>query len=287
MARFVLHGSAMTSNQIERAARGAEPWVERFARIGYFAIGMVYLIAGGLTAAAALGGGSGTTDRRDALRFIIDKPFGKVVLALMAAGLLGYAVWRITSGFVDSDRRGTDAMGLAKRAAAVISGLVYAALMIQIVRLLMSGSTGSGSDEAEAAQSTSRVMELPFGRALVALAGVVLVAVGLYQIGLAWKAKLSKRLDLSPLAPGARTVVISISRFGIAARGIVFAIVGISLVRAAVRYEPGAAHGMTGALMELTQQPFGQLLLAVVAIGLAAFGVFAIVNGLYRKIDAR
>lgn len=276
----------MTSNQIERAARGAEPWVERFARVGYFAIGMVYLIAGGLTAAAALGPGSGTTDRQDALRIILDKPFGKTILAMMAVGLAGYALWRITSGFVDSDRRGTDAMGLAKGAAAVISGLVYGALMIQIVRLVMRGSTGSGSDEAEAAQSTSRVMELPFGRILVALAGVILVAVGLYQLGLAWKGKLSRRLDLSPLSSGTRTVVVSIARFGIAARGIVFAIIGISLVRAAVRYQPGAARSMTGALHALTQQPFGQLLLAAVAIGLAAFGVFAIVNGLYRKIDA-
>lgn len=276
----------MTSNQIERAARGAEPWVERFARVGYFAIGMVYLIAGGLTAAAALGSGSGTTDRQDALRFILDKPFGKTVLTLMAVGLAGYSLWRIISGFVDSDRRGTDAMGLAKRVAAVISGLVYGALMIQIVRLVMRGSTGSGTDNAEAAQSTGQVMEMPFGRVLVALAGVVLVAVGLYQLSLAWKAKLSRRLDLSSLSPGARTVVVSISRFGIAARGIVFAIIGISLVTAAVRYAPGAAVGMTGALNALTRQPFGQLLLAVVAIGLAAFGVFAIVNGLYRKIDA-
>jgi hypothetical protein len=276
----------MNAGHIERAVRNGESWIERFARVGFFAIGIVYLIAGALTAMAALSDRTGTADRRDVLAFIMEKPFGSIALVLMAVGLAGYAFWRITSGIVDSDRRGTEPMGLAKRAAAIISGIVYAGLMIQIVRLIMRGSTGSGSDEAEAAQSTSRVMELPFGRVLVGLTGITLLAVGLYQLSLAWKAKLSRRLDLSRMSSSARPTVVAIARFGIAARGIVFAIVGVSLVVAAVRYDPNAAHGMSGALLEIAQQPFGHLLLAVIAIGLAAFGVFAIVNGMYRKIDA-
>lgn len=275
----------MTSQRLERAAHDAEPWIERFARIGYFAIGIVYLIAGVLTAAAALQDRMSTTDRDEALAFILDKPFGKAVLLLMAVGLAGYSLWRITSAFVDSDRRGREAMGLAKRAAAFISGLVYGVVMIQIVRLVMGYGSGA-SDNAEAAQSTRSVMELPFGRVLVAIAGVVLVATGVYQLALAFKSKLSRRLDLSSLSPKTREAIVQVSRFGIAARGIVFAIVGISLVMAAVRYDPSAARGLSGALIEISQQPFGQFLLAIVAIGLAAFGVHAIVNGLYRKIDA-
>lgn len=279
----------MKSQQIERAARDAgreaEPWVERFARVGYAAIGLVYLIAGGLTATAALGRGSGTTDRQEALAFILEKPFGRAVLAVMAVGLAGYSLWRITSGIVDSDRRGRKALGIAKRVGAVISGLVYGAVCIQIVRLIMRGTRGSG-DDAAAAQSTARVMDLPFGRVLVALGGVTLIAVGVYQLALAWKAKLSRRLQLSRLSGGARTAVVSISRFGIGARAIVFGIIGTSLITAAVRHEPGAARGMSGALAQLTRQPFGQLLLATVAVGLAAFGIYAFVNAKYRRIDA-
>ena len=275
----------MTSPRLERAAHDAEPWIERFARIGYFAIGIVYLIAGVLTAAAAVQDRMNTTDRDEALAFILDKPFGKAVLLLMAIGLAGYSLWRITSAFVDSDRRGREAMGLAKRAAAFISGVVYGAVMIQMVRLVMGYGSG-GSDNAEAAQSASSVMELPFGRVLVAVAGVVLVATGVYQLAQAFKSKLSRRLDLSTLSPQTRAAIVQVSRFGIAARGIVFAIVGISLVMAAVRYDPSAARGLSGALIEISQQPFGHFLLAIVAIGLAAFGVHAIVNGLYRKIDA-
>ena len=275
----------MTSGNLERAAHHAEPWIERFARIGYFAIGIVYLIAGVLTAAAALQDRTNTTSREEALAFILDKPFGRTVLLLMAIGLAGYSLWRITSGIIDSDRRGRDAMGLAKRAAAIVSGVVYGAVLIEIVRLVMGSGRGRG-DEAEAAQSAGRVMDLPFGRALVAIAGVILVATGIYQLVLAFKSKLSRRLDLSALSTRAREVVVQVSRFGIAARGVVFGIVGISLVTAAVRYDPNAAKGLSGALVEVSQRPFGQVLLAIVAIGLAAFGVHAIVNGLYRKIDA-
>ena len=272
----------MTSHDISRATRQAEPWVERAARIGFFAIGAVYIVAGGLTAFAALGKGGGTTDREGALTFILDKPFGKFVLMLMALGLAGYAFWRILSGIIDSDRRGNDLKGWRARGGAIGSGVVYALLMIEIVRLLRGQGSGGGEGTAH---WISRVLDWPFGRSLVVIAGMIVVIIGVYQLLRAWKSDLSKRLDLGSLEPRTRHVVVSLSRFGMAARGVVFVIIGASVVNAAVRYEPGAARGLSGAYSKLLEQPFGHFLLAIVALGFVAYGVYAIVNGLYRRID--
>lgn len=273
----------MTSHDIARATRQAEPWVERAARIGFFAIGAVYIIAGALTAFAALGRRGDATDRQEALAFILDKPFGKFVLALMALGLAGYAFWRILSGIIDSDRRGSDVKGWRARGGAIASGIVHAFLMLEILRMIRGRASSSGGDGT--ALSVSKVMDWPFGRSLVVIAGMIVVIVGAYQLLRAWKSDLSKRLDLGGLAARTRHVVVSLSRFGMAARGIVFGIIGISVVTAAVRYEPGAARGLSGAYAKLLGQPFGHFLLALVALGFVAYGVYAIVNGLYRKID--
>lgn len=272
----------MTSNDIARATRQAEPWVERAARIGFFSIGAVYIIAGGLTAFAALGKGGGTTDRQEALTFILEKPFGKFVLMLMALGLAGYAFWRILSGIIDTDRRGSDLKGWRARGGAIASGILHALLMLEIIRMLRGQGSGGGEGTSH---WISRVLEWPFGRSLVVIAGMIIVIVGVYQILRAWKSDLSKRLDLGSLEARTRHVVVSLSRFGMAARGVVFVIIGVSVVNAAMRYEPGAARGLSGAYAKVLEQPFGHFLLAIVALGLIAYGVYAIVNGLYRRID--
>src|SRR5512141_1048417 len=137
----------MTVEQAARAAtRGAAPWVERLARIGYATIGIVYAIAGGLTAAAGLGHRGTTADKKDALVFVRHLPAGNAILFVMAAGLAGYAAWKMLSAIVDSDSRGSEAKGLAIRAGNAISGIVYASIAFGVGRLATRGQSGSGSD---------------------------------------------------------------------------------------------------------------------------------------------
>jgi hypothetical protein len=254
--------------------------IERLARLGYIAIGIVYALIGGLTAAAALHHKRGAADRRDAFAFILDKPFGNLLLIVIAAGLAGYAIWRISSGIVDSERRGSDAKGFALRAGSIARGLFYGGAAWQVVHLAMrEGGQGRGSD-ANAKHWTARAMDHPFGRWAVAIAGLVIVGAGIYQISRAVRGKLSSRLHLQSRR------LIAISRFGIAARGVVFGIIGASLVLAAIHYDASEARGTTGAFHAVAQQPFGRVLLALVATGFIAYGVYAVVNGLYRDIRA-
>src|SRR5207253_10873139 len=115
LARFVQFASAMTSSSFERATRDAAPWVEALARLGYASKAAVYFIVGGLTAASALHHHRDAADRQDAFAFIERLPLGRLLLLLLALGLLGYALWRISSAIADSERRGTEPKAIALR----------------------------------------------------------------------------------------------------------------------------------------------------------------------------
>jgi hypothetical protein len=253
--------------------------IERLARLGYASIGIVYMIVGGLAVAAGLGRGS-SGGHKDAFALIRDQPFGRVLLAIIALGLIGYVLWRFVSAVTDNENRGSDAKGLGVRIASFFRGLVYAVIAVEVIRMI--ANKGSGSSGEQSAQHwTARVMEQPYGRWILAAAGIGVVAYGAYQLYAAWDAKLSKRISLGEIDSSVRSKVIAISRFGIGARGVVFFVIGGSLVIAAFRHNPQAAHATTGAL-EVLPQP----LLVVVGFGLAAYGVYALVNAKYRRIKA-
>jgi hypothetical protein len=252
--------------------------IERLARLGYASIGVVYMIAGGFAVAAGLDRGGGTGGHERALSLIVRQPFGRVALGVIAAGLLGYTVWRFVSALTDSEHRGSDGKGLAIRAGSFFRGVVYAFITLEVIRLMVHRRGGSGGD-AQARHWTAALMEQPFGRWIVALMGVGIVAYGAYQLYKAWDAKLSKRLSIGEIDDRVRRKVVAISRFGIGARGIVFFVIGGSLVVAAMKHNPSAARTTSGALSVMPDP-----LLTVVAFGLIAYGVYALVNARYRRM---
>lgn len=252
--------------------------IERLARLGYAAIGVVYMIVGGLAAAAGFGKEGATGGQETAFRVILRQPFGRVALGVIALGLIGYVLWRLISAATDSEHRGSDVKGLAIRAGSAGRGLIYAAICVEVIRMMTKGSGGSGGEQ-QAKHWTATIMDKPFGRWLIAAVGLGIVAYGAYQLYAAWDAKLSKRLSLGEMDDRVRRKVVAISRFGIGARGIVMFVVGGSLVMAAVKHNPNAAHGTSGALAALPP-----LVLGFVGLGLAAYGVYALVNARYRRI---
>lgn len=253
--------------------------IERLARLGFASVGTVYLIIGFLAAAAGLGKGGKTTGHAGAVSFLLDTPFGKPLLVVMIFGLIGYALWLFAGAFSDADRRGSDSKGLAIRAGSFFRGLVYAAFTIEVIRLLRGGGESGGGDR-QAQHWTATIMEKPFGRLLIGAAGLGVVAYGAYQLYKAWQSKLSKRLHLGQMKADTERKVILVSRIGIGARGVVFVLVGGSLLIAAVRERAGAAHSSAGAMGELPEP-----MLAAVGVGLMAYGVYAFVNARYRSIQ--
>jgi len=258
----------------------AAVWIERLARVGYAAKAVLYTVVGLLALQSALGAGGKTIGSRGALTTLVRRDFGALILVIIAAGLFGYATWRIIEAILDPEHRGTGAKGLALRASLAARGIVHAALGVQAVRL----ATG-GRGRGQAVETwTGRVLDAPFGRWLVVGAGLAVAGYGIYQLYRAWAAKLSRQLDLASLSREAGSWVIKVCRFGIAARGVVFGICGWYLVRAGIAHDATAAADTGEALRAIEQQPFGKWLLAVVAVGLVAYGAYEIVQARYRVI---
>ena len=252
--------------------------IPRLARLGFASIGVVYMLVGAFAAAAGMGLGGSTGAQENALAFIRDQPFGKVALGVIALGMIGYTLWRLLSAFSDSEHRGSDAKGFGVRAASAGRGLIYGALAVGVLRMMTGGGSGKGGEQ-NAKDWTATLLEKPFGPWLVGAIGLGIVIYGAYQLYAAWDSKLSKRLSLGEIDDRVRRKVIAISRFGIGARGVVFFVIGGSLVMAAVKHNPQAAHSTSGALAAMPKP-----LLVLVGIGLIAYGVYALVNARYRRI---
>ena len=268
-----------------RAAREAAPGVQRLARLGYAAKGIVYIIIGGIAADAAFSPAEQVQGSHGALDTILRQPFGKVLLGIMALGLAGYVLWKIVQGVMDPEHKGTDAKGAFARVGFLISAALYGALTLEAVRMLR-GSGGGGGDGSGAQHWTGVMMEKPFGRVLVGLVGAGIAAYGFYELYRGVKSDLAKKLNLEGSAVATRRRVVGLGRAGMAARGVVFAIIGWLVIQAALRYDPSRAQGLQGALGTLRQAAYGPWLLAAVALGLIAYGIFQLVKARYRVIRA-
>jgi hypothetical protein len=267
----------------ERVTRKVSPWIERLARVGYVAYGIVYMLVGVLAVQAALGGGGQATGQEGALRSILLAPLGRVLLGMIAIGLLAYATWRLFQGVLDPENEGTDAKGIVKRFDHVINGLFHAALAFSAGQLVLGSGGGGGSPD----DWTARLMAQPLGRWLVVIVGVVFVGAGLYQLYKVYRVDLRDELKLGEMSARERTWATRSGRLGYAARGVVFGVIGVFLVQAALQTDPDEARGLGGALQTLARQPFGPYILGTVALGLVAYGVFMFVMARYRRIEPR
>jgi hypothetical protein len=260
---------------------GTDRKLALLARSGYGARGVVYLIVGGLAVLAAFGQGGQTTDTRGALLTLLGQPFGKVLLALVAVGLIGYALWRLAQALADVDHHGTDGKGLAIRSGLLVSAVTHVLLAFFALSLIFGWGSGGGGDGGTQ-NWTAWLLQQPFGRWLVGLIGLAVVGAGLAHMIKGYQAKFEQYLQM-PAAALER--VSPVCRFGLIARGVVFVIIGGFLIVAAVEFNSAEARGLQGALQTLQQQPYGWILLGVVALGLVAFGVYSLIEARYRRIE--
>lgn len=284
--RWSWHGARSTvrtwpAHHSPPGLRAAKPWIERLARLGYAAKGIVYLLLGWLAAEAARGIGKLPSGKREVFSVVLDKPFGRAMLAAIALGLAGYVLWRVVAAIADAQGKGSDAKGLAVRGYYLASAAVHAALVVAAVRLLVGGGEAGGGDRTPT--QTAKLMTQPFGRWLVAAAGLAVLAAAARQVQLAL-GKYHKKLRVDRVPATARRWVGPVVGFGLFARAVVFTIIGGFLLLAALHHDPHEAKGLAGALRTVEAQPAGVWLLAVVAAGLAAYGVFQLLEARYRTI---
>jgi uncharacterized protein DUF1206 len=272
-------GMDITRQKLARGADETKPWVEKGARFGHFAKGVIYVLMGVLALQVAFGSGGRLAGTREAAQFVGRQPFGDVLLGLLGLGLLGYALWRCVVGIKDTDHKGGGASGLLKRAGAVISGLVNGALAIALFQMAL-GNPGRGDG---ARSWVAKLIDAPFGDIIIGITGLCIVGAGLVQFYLAYSKKFLEPLSLAELSASQRRWVTRLGQLGHAARGVVFPIIGMALIAAARHHAPGETKDMRQALHDIAASPWGLAALGLVGAGFIAFGAFMLVSARYRR----
>lgn len=254
------------------------------ARSGYAARGVVYLIIGGLAVQTAAGTGGQTTGSRGAIRELLTQPLGQVLVAIVGAGLLAYALWRAIQSVSDVDHHGTDAKGLAIRGGMFASAVSHTLLAFYALALVFTGIGGSSSGGGDSTEAwTAQILRQPFGQWLVGIIGAIVIVVGVAHAIKAWKTEFERYLDMTEQQ---MKIGRPIAVFGLVARGFVFVIIGSFLIVAAYQAQPQEAKSLGETLMALRQQAYGPWLLGVVALGLMSFGAYSIIEAAFRHIEA-
>lgn len=256
-------------------------WIERLARFGYAAKGIVYMLIGILAFQAAFNWGGRVTGTQGAFRTIASQPFGRGLLFLVALGLLGYVVWRFVEAVRDPEHNDSGASAWGRRLGYAISGVIYASLALVALRIVFRQPTSSGDSSS---QQTATLLSQPFGQWLVGAIGVAIVAYGFYNFYQAYSTQFRRCLKLAEMSAREEKWTTRIARFGLTAKGMVSVIIGFFLIQAARTSDPSQARTTEGALQAIQQQPYGAWLMGLMALGLIAYGLHLEIQARYRRI---
>ena len=274
----------MTAQNTARQA-GDSDALEHLARVGLIAYGVVHLLIAWLAIQLAwFGGGGASADQSGAMATLAESPVGKPLLWVLGVGLIALALWqaaevlRWRSGWSASGKARTEA--LKNSGKALGKAVIYVALAVLAIRF----ATGGGQSSSQSQQDTTAgVFGWPGGQFLVGAAGLVLIGAGVWHIRKGLTKHFLKQIDTTGCSAGAIRLVTRLGQIGFPGKGVALAGVGGLLVWAAVTFDPAKAQGLDGALHAILGLPFGQILLALVAVGIAAFGAFCFVRARYPE----
>lgn len=280
-----------TSSAEATAQRWANSkWAERLARLGFAARGVVYAVVGLIALHIAREGGRSQEEasKTGAIEEIASRSFGTALLWVLAAGLVGYILWRFSEALWGKRDEDDDKKRAAKRLGSAAKALLYTGFLLSTLQFLLDGSSsqgggGGGSSEQESS-ATARVLELPAGQLIVGAIGAAIVGGGAYLLYRGFAQKFEKHLDESQMSPTVERVVGVVGTIGMAARGFVFGLAGLLVIKAAVDFDPDEARGLDGTLHLIAQQTYGQVLLGLAALGVICFGLYSMAEARYREL---
>lgn len=254
----------------------------RLAQVGLTARGALYCLVGLLALRIAFGGGGGQASQSGALQTLGQQPFGTVLVALVGLGLIAYALWRFAQFFTEKGSEDSDTENAVMRTSYIVRGVIYVALAFTAFKTAFgSGGGGSGSQGITA----SVMKDVPGGVVLVGLVGLIIIGVACYQGYQAFSDDFMEELRQGEMDQRLRTWTRRIGVAGHSARAVVYTLIGIFVIRAAVQFDPKEAKGLDGALQELSQQSYGPWLLVLVALGLFLFGIYTLVRARYVDVS--
>ncbi len=248
------------------------------ARAGFVAEGVVFVLIGILALQVAMGGQE-KTDHHGALSKVAEQPFGSAVLWAMVLGFLGYALWRFSEAAWGRNNETDEKKRTVKRLASAGDGLLYLGFAVVTVRMVT--GTGSGSSQQPL---TAKVFDAPGGQTILILAGAAIAAVGIVLAVRGLRTDFEEHLDRGRMRGQMFGFARRLGQVGHLARGLVIALVGVLVIKAALDHQPGKAQGLDVALKSIASAPFGQFLLVLSAAGLICFGAYCLVEARYRRL---
>lgn len=265
--------SQSTANAAEQvAASHPMGWI---ARIGLGARAVVYLLMGWLAVLVAMGGRQ-DVDQRGALKTALGQPFGMLLVWLLVAGFLAYAIWRLSEAAFGIDG-GED--GFGPRVKSLVRGLAYCVFAFGAISLL---NGARQSQEKQQQQLADAAMAVPGGRIILGVLGAIVVAAGVLMVVEGWTTRFMRYFDYLP--PTRRKIVAWLGRVGTVTRGVVFALAGALVVLAAWLVDASKAGGINDVVQTVLDQPFGGALVAAMGVGLVVFGVYGVCEALWRHV---
>lgn len=259
-------------------------WVERLAKVGLIAKGIVYCLIGVLAFMAAMELGKNSTDEADqtgVFRFIGEQAFGRVLLGIVVIGLLCYSLWRLIQAVKDTEAKGSDAKGIGYRITYGFRALFYGILAFTAAKVALGGTTDDGSEQTY----TSELLQQPFGPWMVGAVAVGIALTAIYQFYLGFSEKYRKTVEAAGLKDETETFMIRFGKFGFIARGVVWIILSYMFLRAALDSDAQEAGGTSSAFQFLENSAYGSILLGAVALGLVCYGLFMFMQAKYPGTD--
>lgn len=256
--------------------------LELAARVGYGARGFVYLSVGAIALLSAMDRVGDAVGSTGAVAWLAEQPYGRVWLMLLGAGLWAFVLWRVLQSVFDADHEGTDRKALFTRAGQALSGVFYGILAASVFELLDEfQSDPAAGDVAENQEKAATLLSMPFGELALMGVGLVILASGVGNIIRGARSDFGATLACS--ADICRRVV-PIARAGYIARGVALLPLGAFVVLAGVHSSASEVTSFGAGLDALERQPGGSWVLGATAIGLMAFGAFAVVEARWRRI---
>jgi hypothetical protein len=272
--------SAIASVKSSANKAAFSPVMEVLTRLGYGVRGVIYIVMGILAVQVALGKGGALASPQGAIADLGKQPAGLILLWVVLVGILAYSVWGLVRAIWDPLLKGNDMKGLFTRFGFLASAVGYGFLAYTTYGFIKGTSQSTSGSPTKLLAS---IMAMPLGRWVIGLLGLIVVAVGLYMIYLGFKAGFEKQFQTYALTPKEAKLATDIGRFGTAARGVVFAVVGVLIFLAAYNANPTQPVGVDAALATLLHQPYGIWILGIVAVGLVAFGFYSLLGAIWFR----
>lgn len=122
-------------------------------------------------------------------------------------------------------------------------------------------------------KTVSTLLTNPAGGVLTVVLGVISLVIGIGQFIEAYRAVFKNDLKAAEMSQSERDIAIGLGRFGMAARGVTFLVIGWFLIQAGIHRDAGQVHGFGGTFLFLLAQPYGRWLVGIIALGFVALGL--------------